>query len=60
MGPTLIGTENGYSIHPDAEKLKLFKPTRGKAMVDGLWTGGASNIFASVLQQDNLWLQVIK
>ncbi len=58
MAPTLIGTEEGYTIHPDVEKLKLFRPTRGKATVDGLWTGGASKIFASVHQQKNLGAQV--
>ena len=58
MAPTLIGTEDGYTIHPDVEKLKLFRPTRGKATVDGLWTGGASKIFASVHQQKNLGAQV--
>ena len=58
MAPTLIGTEEGYAIHPDVEHLKLFKPTRGKAMVQGLWTGGASKVFASVHQQLNLGAQV--
>ena len=58
MAPTLIGTEDGYTIHPDAEKLKLFRPTRGKAIVDGLWTGGASKIFASLQQQKNLGARV--
>lgn len=58
MAPTLIATEDGYTIHPDVEHLKLFKPTRGKAVVDGPWTGGASKVFASVLQQRNLGKQV--
>jgi hypothetical protein len=58
MAPTLIGTEDGYTIHPDAEKSKLFRPTRSKAVVDGLWTGGASKIFASVHQQKCLGAQV--
>ena len=59
MAPTLIGTEDGYTIHPAAENLKLFRPNRGKTLVDGLWTGGASKIFASVHQQKNLGAQVL-
>ena len=29
LAPTLLATENGYTVHPDAEKQKLFRPERG-------------------------------